>query len=174
MLPGPMVSSVPLCFPSLSSKACVRAHSPCLLPQPPSLGKQSVAGWWPSLALPWGVSCCPLASFSLLAPLKLLWPRLEPGVRLPVKGRVHVQLDRQNYERLSVMHRFISWPGLPWPLPEAWAKVTLGSHRPCSVCHHQGHQQSSSIPFPSAHFYLLLWNCQPCTPNPVLIPEELS
>ena len=44
---------------------------------------------------------------------------LEPGVRLPVKGRVHIQLDRQKYERLSIMHRIISWPGPPWPLPEA-------------------------------------------------------
>ena len=46
--------------------------------------------------------------FSLLAPLKLLWPRLGTGGRLPVKGRVHIQLDRQKYKRLSVMHGIIS------------------------------------------------------------------
>ena len=106
--------------------------------------------------------------FCLPAPLKLLWPRLGPGGRLPVKSGVHVQLHRQKCERFSVMYQHQL--ARPWPWPEAWAKVTLGSRSPCSVCHHQ----SPSIPFPSAQFYLLLWNCQPCTPNPVLIPEELS
>lgn len=55
--------------------------------------------------------------FCLPAPLKLLWPRLGPGGRLPVKGGVHVQLDRQKCERLSVMHQY--QPAQPWHQPEA-------------------------------------------------------